>query len=246
MKMAQGGCSDNAVERADELRLQYRQYWRARRSSPNTSDQRRQVERHVGRHLHQCMLVHQHLLGERRQVQVLVQVLAFPAQAPGRARGHLHLGRLADRHVPGQAELAVAAEHRQAGDHVVARLHVGDVAADGLDDARGLVAEHGRRGPRPLALHEVEVAVAQARRGGADQDFARTRVVDLDVLDGQRLVGGVVDGGFHGVRNLLQRVMCAGQRADATARGAVAASNTYGSSDAWAARRSSCHFCGPP
>lgn len=44
MKMAQGGCSDNAVERADELRLQYRQYWRARRSSPNTSDQRRQVD----------------------------------------------------------------------------------------------------------------------------------------------------------------------------------------------------------
>ncbi|MGL5827877.1 MAG: hypothetical protein ACRCYU_24185 [Nocardioides sp.] len=44
VKMVQGGCSDNAVERADELRLQYRQYWRARRSSPNPSDLRRRVD----------------------------------------------------------------------------------------------------------------------------------------------------------------------------------------------------------
>jgi hypothetical protein len=41
LKMTQGGCSDNAVERADALRLQYRQYWRARRSNPSTTDQRR-------------------------------------------------------------------------------------------------------------------------------------------------------------------------------------------------------------
>jgi hypothetical protein len=44
VKMSYGGCSDNAVERADNLRLQYRQYWRARRSNPNTTDDRRQLE----------------------------------------------------------------------------------------------------------------------------------------------------------------------------------------------------------
>lgn len=44
VKMTQGGCSDNAVERADELRLQYRQHWRARRSNPSISDLRRQVD----------------------------------------------------------------------------------------------------------------------------------------------------------------------------------------------------------
>lgn len=44
VKMIQGGCSDNAVERADELRLQYRRYWRARRSNPNTSDLRRRLD----------------------------------------------------------------------------------------------------------------------------------------------------------------------------------------------------------
>lgn len=44
VKMTRGGCSDNAVERADELRLQYRRYWRARRSNPNTSDLRRRLD----------------------------------------------------------------------------------------------------------------------------------------------------------------------------------------------------------
>lgn len=49
VKMARGGCSDNAIERADDLRLQYRQYWRVRRSSPNTSDQRRRLNNTLSR-----------------------------------------------------------------------------------------------------------------------------------------------------------------------------------------------------
>lgn len=44
VKMARGGCSDNAIERADDLRLQYRQYWRAVRGNPNVSDRRRQID----------------------------------------------------------------------------------------------------------------------------------------------------------------------------------------------------------
>lgn len=44
VKMTRGGCSDNAIERADELRLQYRRYWRARNSIPSISDTRRSVE----------------------------------------------------------------------------------------------------------------------------------------------------------------------------------------------------------
>ena len=49
LKMTQGGCSDNAVERADELRLQYRRYRRARRSTPGTSDQQRRLDNTVSR-----------------------------------------------------------------------------------------------------------------------------------------------------------------------------------------------------
>jgi hypothetical protein len=41
VKMAQGGCSDNSIERADDLRIQYGQHWRARRGTPSLSDQRR-------------------------------------------------------------------------------------------------------------------------------------------------------------------------------------------------------------
>jgi hypothetical protein len=49
VKMTHGGCSDNAIQRADDLRLQYRQYWRGRRSNPNTSDQRRQLDNTLSR-----------------------------------------------------------------------------------------------------------------------------------------------------------------------------------------------------
>lgn len=44
VKMARGGCSDNAIERADSLRLQFRRYWSARRSNPVTFDRRRALE----------------------------------------------------------------------------------------------------------------------------------------------------------------------------------------------------------
>lgn len=49
VKMAHGGCSDNSVERADDLRLQYRRYWRVRTGSPNTSDRRRRLENTLSR-----------------------------------------------------------------------------------------------------------------------------------------------------------------------------------------------------
>jgi len=38
IKMARGGCNDNSIERADDLRLQYRRYIRALRSNPSTRD----------------------------------------------------------------------------------------------------------------------------------------------------------------------------------------------------------------
>lgn len=38
IKMARGGCNDNSIERADDLRLQYRRVVRAMRSNPSTRD----------------------------------------------------------------------------------------------------------------------------------------------------------------------------------------------------------------
>jgi hypothetical protein len=49
IKMARGGCSDNAIERADSLRLQYRQYWHVQRSTPTVASRRRQVDNMLSR-----------------------------------------------------------------------------------------------------------------------------------------------------------------------------------------------------
>jgi HAMP domain-containing protein len=161
------------------------------------ADQRSEVQRHVLADLHQRVLVHQHLLGERRQVGELVQVRAAQLQPLRDAGRLLDLGVLADRRPARQAELAVTAEHRQAGDDPVAGLHVGHVLADRLDDAGGLVAEHDRHGRRVRALDEVQVAVAQPGGRGADQHLAAARLLDRHVLDRHRLARRVQHGGLH-------------------------------------------------
>jgi hypothetical protein len=43
VKMAVGGCSDNAIERADHLRLQYQRHWRTQANTPTTSSRRREL-----------------------------------------------------------------------------------------------------------------------------------------------------------------------------------------------------------
>ena len=86
--------------------------------------------------------------------------------------------------MPRHALRAIAAEHRQAADDVVAGLHVGHLLADFLDDAGGLMPEHRGRGIRIEAVDEMQVAVAHAAGDGLEQNFAVLRLVDLDVLDG--------------------------------------------------------------
>src|SRR5215467_7772087 len=97
----------------------------------------------------------------------------------------------------GHALLAVAAEDRQAADYVVARLDVGDLAADFFDDAGGFVAEHRGRGVWIEPVDEVQIAVAYAAGDGFDQDFTVLRLVDFDILDAQRRFGTVKNGSFH-------------------------------------------------
>ena len=80
---------------------------------------------------------------------------------------------------------------------MVAGLHVGDLLADFLDDAGRLVSEDRGRGARIKSVDEMEIAVAYAAMRRLDEDFAVLRLVDLDVLDGQRLIGAMEDGGFH-------------------------------------------------
>jgi hypothetical protein len=46
-------------------------------------------------------------------------------------------------------------------------------------------------------LDKMQIAVAQPGKGGAQQHLARLGLFDGDVLDGERLVRRVQDGGFH-------------------------------------------------
>ena len=94
------------------------------------ADERGAVQRHVLADLHQGVLVDQHLLAEARQVQELVTRAAVGHREPlragevaGEALLRAAIGETA------QAVHALAAEHRQAGDDVVAWLHVGDARA---------------------------------------------------------------------------------------------------------------------
>ena len=128
------------------------------------TDERGLVERHVGPDLHEHVLVHEQLLGEARQVEELEHGLVAAPQPrrAGRVGGEPDL--VAEVRPTRQAVTARAAEAADARDHVIAGLHVRDLRADGLDDAGRLVAEHRGHRARVLALHEVEVGVAQARR----------------------------------------------------------------------------------
>ena len=80
---------------------------------------------------------------------------------------------------------------------MVARLDIGDVLADRLDDAGAFVPEHDRGRGRIEPLDEVQIAMAKPGKGGAQHDFAAPRLLQRDVLDRQRLVRRVQDGGFH-------------------------------------------------
>ena len=92
----------------------------------------------------------------------------------------------ADRHMAGQAGLAMAAEHRQASNHVVTGLDVPHVGSDGLDDARRFVTQHDRHVMGIGAFDEMKVAVANTGRRRADQHLPWSRLGNVHVLDFER------------------------------------------------------------
>jgi hypothetical protein len=90
----------------------------------------------------------------------------------------------------GQAFLALAARiHHAAHAHAVADLPVGDIGADGLDDAGDLVAD-GEREVRlaPFVADGVDVAVADAGRLDVDEDVIGSRIPAFDRGHAERLV----------------------------------------------------------
>ncbi len=59
------------------------------------------------------------------------------------------------------------------------------------------MAEDGGARVRILALHEVEIAVAETSSDRLDQHFARTGLADLDVLDVELARNRVEDSSLH-------------------------------------------------
>ena len=80
---------------------------------------------------------------------------------------------------------------------MIAGFYIGDVGADLLDHAGGFVAEHGGQRMRIQAFHEMQVGVAQPGDASADQHLARPGFRQADILDHQRLVDFMQDGGLH-------------------------------------------------
>ena len=161
------------------------------------ADQGRTIQGHVFADLHEGVLVDQHLLGEGAEVGELAEFRAFLGQPRLVGGTPPDFGFLAERHVSRQAVFAMAAEHGQAGDDVVAGLDVANRGTDLLDDPRRLVAEDAGHGAGIGAVEEVHVRVTDASRRRADQHLPRAGLVDLDLFDIHPGIHGAEDGCFH-------------------------------------------------
>jgi hypothetical protein len=104
--------------------------------------------------------------------------------------------------VAAEALRTIAAKAGQAGNDVVALAHGGDIVTHSLDHTGALVTQH--EGTVEVeaaeAIHDVQIAVANAGGDGADQDLTAARFIDFDGFDGQRLVDLSKYGGgdMHG------------------------------------------------
>ena len=92
---------------------------------------------------------------------------------------------------------------------MVARLDVGDLAADLIDNSSGLMSEHGGRRKGIQTIDEMEIAMADAARDGADQDLALARLIDLNVFNRKGLVRPVKYCGFHRETPCYANLKCA-------------------------------------
>src|SRR5918994_3920738 len=90
---------------------------------------------------------------------------------------------------------------------MITGLDGGDVGADRLHDTGTLVAQHDGpiERPAPLAVDDVQIAVADARGRGAHEHLAPPGLVDLHRLDRERLVDLPEDRGLHAPGPLLMR-----------------------------------------
>ena len=176
------------------------------------ADQRGAVEFDVVADPHERVAVDEHLLGVGGEAGELLDAAAAPGQR-GLVAGAAHGPPRAQERLAAEAAFAGSAEHGEAGDDAVAGRELRDLRSHRLDVAGGLVAQHGGGGHDVVAVVEVDVGVADAAGGGADDHLLRARFAAVDVLDRERLVGGVEYGGLHGAPPSAPRAGGAAARA---------------------------------
>ena len=84
---------------------------------------------------------------------------------------------------------------------MIAGLYRCHAVPNGFDDAGRFMTENRRRASWQRSVNAVKVTVAHAACDGADQHFGRAGPVDLDLLNGEGLVGRTHNRGFdsHGI-----------------------------------------------
>ena len=110
----------------------------------------------------------------------------------------------AEHRPSGGAALANAAEDRQAADNAVAGRHVVHLTAHCFHRSSRLVSQEHRHGRGVKPFYEVEIAMANSRGAGADQDFSGAWRCDVNFLDLQWLVYLMQHGCFHGQLLLIR------------------------------------------
>jgi hypothetical protein len=102
---------------------------------------------------------------------------------------------------PGQALNTIATVDGRASDYVVTLLYRAHLGADSLDNARRFVAQDSRSPRRQRATDAMKITVADAGGDRSHEHFAGTWLVDLDLLNSERLIRFAQNGGFdlHGL-----------------------------------------------
>ena len=148
------------------------------------------------------MLGDDRALGERAEHAHAAEVLAAgvePVGAVGQAPNQKVGAQVAQVRLAGRAPPAVAADRQERADHVIAGLQPGDALADLLDDPGALVPAHHREPRHDVAVPQMLIGMAQARRYITDEHLAGLGGVQVQFGDLKVLAGSAQDrsSGLH-------------------------------------------------
>jgi hypothetical protein len=94
--------------------------------------------------------------------------------------------RLTQNAPPYETGLTLPTKRFEDQNHCIARRKPTDPCPDGLNLARGLMANHQREGPGTVAIDRGEVGMTEARGANPNPNLSKARRIDPDGLKRQR------------------------------------------------------------